>query len=146
MKHILAQAHAYDDNYLSVKNYRHLCDPHFCCEQSDSKNGNSDAWARRTHVRWLHGQSGRESTDCTLMRTHCVDGWRAWPVDKFSWCDVSELPQSGSRVRFMGETLAKPQRSCRMRLDMSCTLARMSHSRTASPTDARRCSACRKVF
>ena len=77
----------------------------------------SDAWTRRclgiraglrtqsgplamTHVRWIHGQSGRDSTDCTLMWTHFVGGWKVGPIDMCSWCDVSE---SGSRVPFIGE-------------------------------------------
>ena len=34
-----------------------------------------------THVRWLHGQSGRESTDYALSVDFCVGGLTAWPID-----------------------------------------------------------------
>ena len=35
----------------------------------------------RTHMRWSHSQSGRESTDHTLCVVHCVGRLRAWPTD-----------------------------------------------------------------
>ena len=35
-----------------------------------------------THVRWLHGESGHESTGYTRGVVHCVGGLRAWPIDK----------------------------------------------------------------
>ena len=34
-----------------------------------------------THVRWLHGQSGHESTDYTQSVVHCVGRWTAWLID-----------------------------------------------------------------
>ena len=37
-----------------------------------------------THMRWLHGQSGHESTGCTRSVVHCVGGLRAWPIDMCS--------------------------------------------------------------
>ena len=37
-----------------------------------------------THMWWLHGQSGCQSTDCSLSVVLCVGGWTAWPIDKCS--------------------------------------------------------------
>ena len=35
-------------------------------------------------MRRLHGQSGHESTDCTLSVVHCVGGWKNWPMNMCS--------------------------------------------------------------
>ena len=110
------------NNHLCVEAIGIVARPCFCCEQSDStwKNdartrrclsvraARASHWRQRgplvmTHVRWIHVGRGRESTDCKLMWIHCVGGWNAWPMDNCSWCDVIELAQSGSRVRFTRE-------------------------------------------
>ena len=41
-----------------------------------------------THMRWLHGQSGHESTDHTHSVVQCVGGLRAWPID---WCSGKDV-------------------------------------------------------
>ena len=44
-------------------------------------NEDSPVSLAMTHVRWLHGQSGRESTDHTVSVDFCVGGLTAWPID-----------------------------------------------------------------
>ena len=42
-----------------------------------------------THMRWVHGQSGHESTIKQSV-VPCVGGLRAWPIDRCSDKDVGE--------------------------------------------------------
>ena len=44
-----------------------------------------------THVWWLHGQSGHESTDYTQSVVHCVGRWTAWLIDVCSNEDEGEV-------------------------------------------------------
>ena len=37
-----------------------------------------------THMRWLHGQSGHESTGYTQSVVQCVGGLRPWPMDIYA--------------------------------------------------------------
>ena len=41
-------------------------------------------------MRWLHGQSGRKSTDYALRVVLCVGGLRAWPIDRCSNKDAGK--------------------------------------------------------
>ena len=50
--------------------------------------GDSPVSLAMTHMRWAHGQSGRESTDYTLSVVPLVGGWEAWPIDRCSNKDV----------------------------------------------------------
>ena len=43
-----------------------------------------------THMRWLRGQGGHESTGYTRSVVQCVGGLRAWPIDMYSNKDVGE--------------------------------------------------------
>ena len=43
-----------------------------------------------THLRWLHGQGGHESTDNTLSVVPNVGRLRAWPIDKCSDKDAGK--------------------------------------------------------
>ena len=44
-------------------------------------SGDSPVSLAMTHMRWLHGQSGHESTGYTRSVVQCVGGLRAWPID-----------------------------------------------------------------
>ena len=50
--------------------------------------GDSPVSLAMTHMRWLHGQSGHESTGYTRSVVQCVGGLRAWPIDSCSNKDV----------------------------------------------------------
>ena len=51
----------------------------FMCEPMETAQSLCDG-----HMRWLHGQSGHESTDSTLGVVPYVGGLRAWPIEKCS--------------------------------------------------------------
>ena len=55
--------------------------------------GDSPVSLAMTHMRWSSGQSGHESTDYTRNVVHCVDGLRAYPIDRCSDKDASENEQ-----------------------------------------------------
>ena len=44
-------------------------------------NGDSSVSLAVTHMRWLHGRSGHESTDHTRRGVQRVGGLRAWPIE-----------------------------------------------------------------
>ena len=52
-------------------------------------NGDSVSLAV-THMRWLHGQSGHESTDYARSVVQSVGGLRAWPIETCSNKDVGK--------------------------------------------------------
>ena len=47
-------------------------------------NGDSPVSLAMTHMRWLHGQSGHESTGYTRGVVPHVGGLQAWPIDRCS--------------------------------------------------------------
>ena len=52
--------------------------------------GDSPVSLAMTHMRWLHGQRGHESTDNTQSVVQCVGGLRAWPIDRCSDKDAGK--------------------------------------------------------
>ena len=93
---------------------------HVSVANSLTQHGKSDAWTKRcleirasragflrqpgplARTRAVDTRPKLASTGCILMWNRCVGG-EAWSIDNCSWCGVSELAQSGSRVRFVGE-------------------------------------------
>ena len=52
--------------------------------------GDSPVSLAMTHVRWLYGQGGHESTDYTRSVVQCVGGLRAWPIETCSNKDAGK--------------------------------------------------------
>ena len=52
--------------------------------------GDSPVSLAMTHMRWLHGQSGHESTGFTQSGSLGVGGLRAWPMDRCSNRDAGK--------------------------------------------------------
>ena len=50
----------------------------------------------KTHMRWLHGRSGHESTGYTRSVVQCVGGLRAWPINM---CSNKDAGKSQSETR-----------------------------------------------
>ena len=57
-------------------------------------NGDGPVSLAMTHMRWLHGQSGHESTDSTLSVVLCVGGLQAWPINGCSNKDAGKSDKS----------------------------------------------------
>ena len=46
-----------------------------------------------THMRWVHGQGGHESTGYTISVVPCVGGLQAWLLDTRMWANVNVRPR-----------------------------------------------------
>ena len=80
--------------------------------------GDCPVFLAMTHMRWLSGQRGHESTDHTQGAVLHIDGLRAWPIDR---CSNKDAGRSESQTpTFCEQTTGQDKTSTHTQKDHTC--------------------------